>query len=206
VRVQLSWTKLLSAPIVVELDGLDVVAVLKTSVEHRERINIDLRALNTAIESATAEAAEGASSGEASDTAASGAGAAESKAANDAVTANSAPSWTERLVMRLIDVLRVRVTNVHIRVESVGTGAVRPAHPFSLGVRLQELHVLSLDENSEATDSVSADQSSGSTGDGLGFIRKRATISGLAVCVARLEWLGCQCHRTRNDCGGLPGT
>ena len=196
VCAQLSWTKLLGAPITVELDGLDVVASLKTHVQHRERILVDLAALNTAIEGAGEEARKKAAARKAAAAGngdGSSGGSAGSGDATAAKPADSAPGWTEKLLMRLIDVLRVRISNVHIRIESVGPDAVRPDHPFSIGVRLEELRLLSLDERDNATDSVVADVAGSSAGldaaGAGGFIRKRATVSGLSLY----------------DCGGLVG-
>jgi hypothetical protein len=95
---------------------------------------------------------------------------------SDAKSRQTGRSWSMGVVSRVTDLVQIAVTNAHVRVECeyLDAAGARVRPPFSLGV---VLHSLTINSTDVAGSTVGAVRS----GDNLSFIRKRASLQGLAI-------------------------
>ncbi|KAA0159920.1 hypothetical protein FNF28_05609 [Cafeteria roenbergensis] len=106
-KIRISWTELLSAPLSVDLDGVYVVATLRTDASSKEQLVAALAEAEAAVSARLAQAA-----------AAHLAAATASVGPAEVGQAGRARSMTTSLLNRLADALRLSVRDVHIRLES----------------------------------------------------------------------------------------
>lgn len=155
----------------VELSGLHIVAELKTRELVAERLEAELGLLQTKVEEALAALLQREKDAEDRRKSAG----ATPKAAGPKVPQTAPPKqgFFAKLTVGALDKVSASVSDVHIRIESVGEQGLDERHPFSLGVTLESLSLQSLDPSGEKTVEV--------RGDSEYFLRKIANLEGLAV-------------------------
>ncbi|KAK8810664.1 hypothetical protein WA158_007239 [Blastocystis sp. Blastoise] len=95
-----------------------------------------------------------------------------SKRRDAALNEKSDNSMIGRLIAKIIDNFQLKVSRVHIRLEDSSSNK---NHPFGMGILLNELHVLTVDNKGRPTNAGSQDTPT------PGVIRKHISINGFAL-------------------------
>ena len=176
-RLRIPWRALGSDQVVVEICGLNVVAVPKNELDEFDPEAEQAAALAAKQAAVDALATPGGASGVGTDTSVTSDAAAATAA--DAAVSDEAPGLVASYITSIVDNCRVEITDTHIRLEDSSSSDL----PFALGIELKILALESVDgEWNVITDAAVANKASDK-----GMIRKAVSVRNFGIYLDALD-------------------